>query len=66
MAEHLTVDQGVVGSTPISHPRNWPYPTDMAFLFENQIVPIEFRFKSCILDKSNYRVSIISFHEIKF
>ena len=22
MAEHLTVDQGVVGSTPISHPEN--------------------------------------------
>ena len=21
MAEHLTVDQGVVGSTPISHPK---------------------------------------------
>ena len=41
MAEHLTVDQGVVGSTPISHPRKLNKDCLMAVLFISGGCPIE-------------------------
>ena len=59
MAEHLTVDQVVVGSTPITHPENKTRPANELVVLLDQMFSIDHQVISIEIEVSNPRLELV-------